>query len=179
MPPVIEHGPYTLRLPSAVDVSWVFHACQDQDIQRFTQVPTPYGPADAISWVGLAAEDCAQGVAYHFVVTVTETGELVGAASVGLRDGWGEIGYWVERDARGQGVAKAAVLAIESWSAAVLGLTEWRLSIAEPNAASQGVARSCGYERMASGRAELCKGLPMVVFFKQLAGAAGAQPASD
>jgi RimJ/RimL family protein N-acetyltransferase len=176
-PPVIEHGPYTLRLPTAADVSWVFHACQDEDIQRFTQVPSPYGPADAIAFVGFAAEACVEGSGYHFLVAITETGELVGAASVGVHDeGYGEIGYWVERDARRQGVARSAVEAVEAWSRGALGVGEWRLSIAEANVASQAVARACGYERSPSTAAEPCKGLAMVVFVKRRP---PGQPASD
>ncbi len=54
-PPVLEQGPFTLRLPRAEDVSWIFHACQDPEIQRYTMVPVPYRPADAVTWVTDAA----------------------------------------------------------------------------------------------------------------------------
>ena len=67
-PPVLEHGPFTLRLPRAEDVSWIFHACQDPEIQRFTLVPVPYRPADAVTWVTNAASRCEAGVALDLVV---------------------------------------------------------------------------------------------------------------
>src|SRR5262245_45291679 len=109
--PVLEEGPFTLRLPSAEDVSWIFHACQDEDIQRFTLIPTPYRPADAVAFIAFADECCAAGTALHFVVARTETGELLGAASLDLTqgDGVGELGYWVERWSRRQGVGRAAI----------------------------------------------------------------------
>ena len=92
-PPILEEGPFTLRLPRAEDVSWVFHACQDEDIQRFTMVPTPYRPSDAVAWVASAAEACATGTALDLLVMITETSELLGAASLKLTagDGRGEI----------------------------------------------------------------------------------------
>ena len=118
-PPVLEEGPYTLRLPRTEDVSWIFHACQDEAIQRFTLVPVPYLPSHAVGYVTAAEECCAAGTALHFVVALTESGELLGAASLGLTtrgDGAGELGYWVERDARRQGVARRAIAALERFA---------------------------------------------------------------
>ncbi len=177
-PPTIEHGPLTLRLPTAVDVPWVYAACQDEDIQRFTTIPSPYRPDDAVAWVAVAAELCDADREFHFLISLTETGELLGSA--GLRPGAApsraEIGYWVERYARRRGVASTAVLALERWGASTLGLRECFLRVAEGNAASMAVARRCGYELMGPD-AEPCKGLPVVVLGKALGG--GDQPASD
>ena len=111
-PPVLEQGPFTLRLPRAEDVSWIFHACQDADIQRFTMVPgARTARADAVDVRRRTADASAARPdgARDFVVALTETGELLGAASLELtarRRQAGELGYWVERDARRQGVAR-------------------------------------------------------------------------
>jgi RimJ/RimL family protein N-acetyltransferase len=169
-PPIIEEGPFTLRLPRAEDVSWVFHACQDEDIQRFTMVPTPYRPSDAVAWVASASETCATGTALDLLVMVTETSELLGAASLKLTagDGRGEIGYWVERDARRRGVASAAVAALERHGADALGLSEVQLRIAEQNVASRALAEAAGYE-LVGAAAMSCNGLPAVIYVKSLA----------
>jgi RimJ/RimL family protein N-acetyltransferase len=175
--PVIEHGAFTLRLPAASDVPWIFAACQDEDIQRFTSVPSPYTPADAVGWITRAAEQCAAGREFHFLISLTDTGELLGSSGVLLSDapGRGELGYWVDRDARRRGVATGAIAALERWSAARLGVVETFLRIAEANMASQAVAERCGYEVV--GRdPEPCKGLPVLLFAKRLD---GLQPADD
>jgi RimJ/RimL family protein N-acetyltransferase len=167
---VLEQGPFTLRLPRAEDVSWVFHACQDPEIQRFTMVPVPYRPADAVAWVNLAKTRCEAGVALDFVVARTESGELLGAASLEVVEGEGtaELGYWVDRDARREGVATAAVTALERHGSAELGIRSARLRIAVDNAASRGLAVALGYE-LAGPDEDLCKGLETVSYVKSLA----------
>jgi RimJ/RimL family protein N-acetyltransferase len=167
---VLEQGPFTLRLPRAEDVSWVFHACQDPDIQRFTMVPVPYRPADAVAWVNLAATRCEAGVALDFVIARTESGELMGAASLRMAgdEDRGELGYWVDRDARRQGVASAAVTALERHAAAELGIRSTRLRIAVDNVASRGLAVALGYE-LDGPDEDLCKGLETVSYVKSLA----------
>jgi RimJ/RimL family protein N-acetyltransferase len=169
-PPIIEEGPFTLRLPRAEDVSWIFHACQDEDIQRFTGVPVPYAPADAVAWIGLAAAQCEQGDELQLLVSLTESGELLGAASLDLThgDGRGEIGYWVERDARRRGAASAAVRALERYGSEVLHLRETFLRIVEGNVPSEALAVAAGY--LPAGRdPEPCKGKVALVYTKVLA----------
>lgn len=168
-PPTLEEGPFTLRLPRAEDVSWVFHACQDEEIQRFTTVPSPYAPADAIAWVGSAAEQWSQGAELRLLVALTESGELLGAAGLNLThgDGRGEIGYWVERDARRRGVAAASVRALERYAAEVLHLEETFLRIVEDNTPSAAVALACGYVS-AGTDPTLCNGQAAVRYVKAL-----------
>jgi RimJ/RimL family protein N-acetyltransferase len=182
MPPTLEEGPFTLRLPRAEDVSWVFHACQDEDIQRFTTVPSPYAPADAIAWVASAAEQWAQGTELALLVALTESGELLGAASLNFThgDGRAEIGYWVERDARRRGVAAASVRALERYAAEVLHLQETFLRILEDNTASTALALACGYVSDGPDPTP-CKGQAAVRYTKVLGPrpAPAADPASD
>jgi RimJ/RimL family protein N-acetyltransferase len=170
-PPVLEEGPYTLRLPRTEDVSWIFHACQDEAIQRFTLVPVPYLPSHAVGYVAAADECCAAGTALHFVVALTESGELLGAASLALMapgDRTGELGYWVERDARRQGVARGAIAALERFAGEELGLRELRVPILSDNAASRGLVEACGYTFLGDGP-ELAPGRPSVRYAKVLA----------
>jgi RimJ/RimL family protein N-acetyltransferase len=168
--PVVEEGPYTLRLPIVEDVSWIFHACQDEAIQRFTLVPTPYLPTHAVGFVEVAATACAEGSALHFVVARTESGELLGAASLGLGapgEGVGELGYWVDRDARRQGVGRAAIAALERLAVEV-GLRELLVPILADNDASRRLIESCGYALVGDGP-ELAPGRPSVRYAKVLA----------
>jgi RimJ/RimL family protein N-acetyltransferase len=167
-PPVVEHGRLTLRLPQAADVPWIFHACQDPEIQRFTTIPSPYRAEDAVGWIRLAAELCASGRGYHFLVSLTETGELLGSCGLDLGEepGRGEIGYWVDRDQRGQGVATAAVRALEWWATTELAVVETVLRIVEANTASIRVAERCGYV-LTGPDDDACKGQPTLRYVKQ------------
>lgn len=168
-PPVIEHGRFTFRLPDAVDLPWIFQACQDPDIQRFTTVPSPYGADDAVEWIRHAADECAADRAYHFVVALTETGELLGSCGIGCDEdpSRAELGYWVDAHQRRQGVATAAVTAVEGWAVRELGIVEAALRIAEPNVASIRVAERCGYQLVGPDDTT-CKGLPTLRFTKSL-----------
>ena len=168
-PAVLEQGPFTLRLPTAEDVSWIFHACQDPDIQRFTMVPVPYRPSHAVEWVTQAATRSKTGVALDLVVAKTETGELSGRQHQAAgRVGQAELGYWVDRYVRREGVASAAVIALERYAAAELGVRSARLRIAVDNVASRGLAAALGYE-LAGPDEELCQGLATVSYLKSLA----------
>jgi RimJ/RimL family protein N-acetyltransferase len=168
---VLEEGPYTLRLPRSEDVSWIFHACQDESIQRFTLVPAPYLPSHAVGYVVAAEECCSAGTALHLVVARTESGELLGAASLGLTapgDGVGELGYWVERDARRQGVARRAIAALERFAGDEVGLRELVAPILTDNVASRRLVEACGYILLGDGP-ELAPGRPSVRYGKVLA----------
>jgi RimJ/RimL family protein N-acetyltransferase len=83
-------------------------------------------------------------------------------------DGQVEIGYWVDRDARRQGVATAAVTALERHGVAELGIRRVRLRIAAENRASASLALALGYE-VAGPDEDGCKGLETVSYVKSLA----------
>ena len=165
----IEQGPFTLRPPTATDIPWIFDACQDPLIQRYTTVPSPYRADDAVGWVRQAATLREEGVELHLLVALTESGELLGAASIRPTPdrARAEIGYWVERYARGRGAASGAVLGLEAWASASLGATETFLRIAEENDASRRVALRCGY-RLEGPDPEPFRGLPVLRFSKRL-----------
>jgi RimJ/RimL family protein N-acetyltransferase len=105
------------------------------------------------------------------VVALTESGELLGAASLGLTapgDGAGELGYWVERDARRQGVARRAIAALERFARDEVGLRQLVVPILTDNAASRGLVEACGYTLLGDGP-ELAPGRPSVRYGKALA----------
>jgi RimJ/RimL family protein N-acetyltransferase len=60
--PTLTGARVSLRPWRADDVDAVFAACQDAEIQRWTQVPVPYAREHAEGFVsGIAAETWAQG----------------------------------------------------------------------------------------------------------------------
>jgi RimJ/RimL family protein N-acetyltransferase len=146
----IEAGPITLRPWRPEDVAFVFEACQDDEIHRWTPLPRPYRPSDAVALLRLSEEGRATNAAALFAITVTETGELVG--SIGLKEidwehGRAEAGYWMAREARGRGLAIVALRALTAWAGEHLGLAEVWLQVAAGNEASLRAAERAGYER--------------------------------
>jgi RimJ/RimL family protein N-acetyltransferase len=145
---VIEIGAYTLRPWQPADTSFVFHCCQDPDIQRWTTVPVPYRPGDAASFVVAHATPQPEDASAWFAVVRTDTGELLGSISLNWfdrRSRTGEMGYWLGPDARGQGVMSTVLAGLARWAVAALDLASVMLRIAAGNSASRRVAARAGF----------------------------------
>ncbi len=146
---MIPAGEVTLRPWEPADTSFVFDSCQDPDVQRWTRVPAPYTALDAATFVERHARPQPEDDGAFFAITKTDTGEVLGSMSFGHID-WAfataEAGYWVARDARGQGVATCALASLVEWGRRELRLVEVRLRVLVGNVASQRVAERAGFE---------------------------------
>lgn len=168
---MIEGGGVTLRPWEAPDVAFLYDACQDPEIQRWTQVPSPYEPHHAVEFVAFAETEALHGRSLHLAVTATETGELLG--SVALHDLAGrpdrvEAGYWIAAEARGRGVATAALETLTRFAFDDLGFDELRLQIFEGNGPSEAVARRAGFTCVGTG-AEPSSGRPVTLWSRRRA----------
>jgi RimJ/RimL family protein N-acetyltransferase len=150
--PLID-GPTWLRPWRDTDLQAIVRACQDPDIIRWTRVPERYGEADARSFL-LARYDAvlAGATAPFAIVSGEDDTRLLGSISL-MRLAWqharGEVGYWLARDARGQGHVTRAVGLICRWGFDTLGLERIDLLAGTGNAASQKVAERAGFTREA------------------------------
>jgi RimJ/RimL family protein N-acetyltransferase len=128
------------------DAPAVTAACQDPEIARWIPlIPTPYTEQDARDFLEhiAASED-----SYGFAVVDAESGELAGSIAIRLqRFSTGHIGYWVAREARGRGVATAALNALCRWAVDELDLQRLELVTDPENLASQRVAEKAGFQR--------------------------------
>src|SRR5206468_4132414 len=79
---VIEGGIVTLRPWERADAVFVFEACQDADIQRWTRVPRPYTALDAATFIDRHARAQPEDDGAFFAITRTDNGELLGAISL-------------------------------------------------------------------------------------------------
>jgi len=97
-------------------------------------------------WVEQGAPDLA--------VTSRSTGELVGVVGVKRRGepGTAELGYLVRPQARGRGVATAALDAVTEWCLGPGGFTTCEVQIDLQNLPSQKTAAAAGYERTRTAR---------------------------
>jgi RimJ/RimL family protein N-acetyltransferase len=122
----------------------VHAACQDAEIQRWTEVPLPYLPEDAEQFVGpVAADTWAEGGA---LFAVEHDGALVGSMGVhGVRDGVAPVGYWTVPAHRGRGLTGEALRVLTDWALAQPDVHRVEL-VAEPaNTGSCRVAESAGF----------------------------------
>lgn len=146
-PITLTTGRLRLRPFTPDDVDAVYAACQDPDIQRWTQVPAPYQRSDAEFFVNrLSPDGWRQDMEYPFAVEPVEGGPLIAAAGLHLRgEGIREVGFWQVREHRGHGYMTEAVGALAHWAFTALGVHRllWRAEVG--NTASLAVAERAGF----------------------------------
>jgi RimJ/RimL family protein N-acetyltransferase len=134
------------------DLDALVVACQDSEIARWTRVPLNYSETDARAYLLQRYDMVFAGLAAPFAIVRAPDEELVGSISL-MRIVWeharAEVGYWLAREARGQGHATRAVELICAWGFAELGLERIDLLAATGNVPSQRVAERCGFTREA------------------------------
>jgi RimJ/RimL family protein N-acetyltransferase len=152
--PLVD-GTTLLRPWRDSDVVAVTAACQDPEIARWTRVPDNYSQSDARAFLLYRHDAVLIGAAAPFAVVSADDRLLGSVALIGIE--WphlrGEVGYWLAREARGQGHATRAVRLICGWGFDALGLGRIVLHAATENVASQRVAQRAGFTREAELRA--------------------------
>ena len=145
----IAAGRFRLRRCHAADADWVYRACQDPAIQRWTRVPSPYRLDDALAYVTEFVDaSWTSGRAAPFGVFDGVSGEGLGTislVSMDLADGLAEVGYWVAPWARRRGAATAGTLAIARWAFESLGVARLTWLAEVGNDGSRAVAERAGF----------------------------------
>jgi RimJ/RimL family protein N-acetyltransferase len=153
--PRLRDDEIVLRPPAPGDVDAITEACQDPEIPRWTRVPSPYTRAHATEFVERSARMWEQGTDAPFVIVDAETGQLLGAIGVhrfaGEDDG-PEVGYWLDREARGRGVATRALRLVVDWACHRLGF-RLLLQADVRNAASRRVAEKVRFQFVGEAKA--------------------------
>jgi len=149
--PLVD-GPTALRPWRDTDLDDLVAACQDPEIVRWTRVPPRYGQPEARAYLRQRYDATFAGLTAPFAIVGPDDGPLLGSISL-MRFAWkharAEVGYWLARQARGQGHATRAVKLICAWGFAALGLERIDLLAATENPASQHVAERAGFRREA------------------------------
>jgi RimJ/RimL family protein N-acetyltransferase len=145
--PPLQDGVVLLRPFSDDDVSELVAALADPEVSHWTTIPFPYTEKDARGWIERAAELWREGDGTPFAVTDRETGRLVGGIGMSVRDGVGTFGYWIREDARGRGIAPAALRLLCRWAVDDLGLERLQLMTLPGNVSSERVAEKGGFRR--------------------------------
>jgi RimJ/RimL family protein N-acetyltransferase len=162
-----EAGSVVLRPLQAADVAAVAAACNDEQIQRWLPLPSPYTTGHAEDWcLRLSHELREQGDGLNLAM-VTPDGAFIGCISLKKTD-WRarvtEIGYWTAPELRGAGHTTAAAGYLARWALAN-GMERVELTAATGNRASQRVAEKAGFRFegvlanagfVTGGRVDLC-----------------------
>jgi RimJ/RimL family protein N-acetyltransferase len=136
----------TLRLPREEDAPVIFEACQDPEIPRWTNVPSPYTEDDA--WSFVRGVPRGEGPEMSLVIADADDDSLIGA--IGLRQpapGVGDVGYWLAAPARGRGLTTRALRLLCAWGFEELALARIQLHTLPGNVASERVAERAGFTR--------------------------------
>jgi len=158
MPPItlparpLCDGPTTLRPWRESDVPKLVAICRDEEIRRWTRVPTLYGIVAARAWVDESRSLVSAGISAPFAIVASDDDRLLGSISL-MRFTWeharGEVGYLLGSEARGRGHATRAVQLVCAWGFAALGLERIELLAATGNRPSHRVAERAGFTREA------------------------------
>lgn len=145
--PTLSGRRVRLRPWRSDDADAVFAACQDGEIQRWTEVPVPYRREHAEAFVGEVAADAWAAGGAQFAVESTDDGALVGAMTLfPPKDGVGTAGYWTLAEHRGHGLTGEALRLLSAWALDDLGLRRMQLIADVANTGSRRVAEAAGYQ---------------------------------
>ncbi|KQZ05220.1 acetyltransferase [Microbacterium sp. Root53] len=144
-PVELRTGRLRLSAPVEADVDAIHRICQDELIQRYTTVPSPYRREDAESFVRLVAEWWEAGS--ECVWALRDAEGLVGMVGLHrIKDGAAELGYWLAPEARGRGYMAEATRAVVDFAFGPMRLErlEWHAVVG--NTGSARVAQSLGFQ---------------------------------
>ncbi len=137
----------TLRRWEVGDLPKVMSAFADDDIQRwhFLRIDSSVEAEEWIArtWAGWQSETVAT-----WAISVGAQAEAVGRASLyfhDLRNGLGEISYWVTPQARGAGLATRALVAVATWAFDTAGMHRVEVTHSVANPSSCRVASKAGF----------------------------------
>jgi uncharacterized protein YhfF/ribosomal protein S18 acetylase RimI-like enzyme len=142
---------HRLRPLQSSDAKWIYHACQDAEVQHWTKIPRPYTREHAKSFVVDQ-----NGELLANAIINSRTGETAGVAGIHhIKDGVATVGYWIAPQARRAGAASTALKILPSIVKRLGDAQTVRAIIAETNVASRATAERAGF-KIARKSAEQC-----------------------
>jgi RimJ/RimL family protein N-acetyltransferase len=142
------------------DVAALVVAWHDPLVVAHSPVPRDTSPEAARRWIAGDAERRARGLALDLVIAPVDGDDVWG--EVGLRGfdgatGRAEVGWWLAAEARGRGLAAAALDLLATWALSPpLGLRQVWARAGTINQASAHAAAAAGFHRLgAAGAADI------------------------
>ncbi|MFT8245973.1 bifunctional GNAT family N-acetyltransferase/(deoxy)nucleoside triphosphate pyrophosphohydrolase [Roseomonas sp. BN140053] len=139
------------------DAAELHRLVNDWEVARMlSRVPFPYPRELAAAWIASTREEIADGRAFHLAVVRGEAddGPLIGCVGLTLAGRDAELGYWLGRRHRGEGLATEAAGRLARWGLANLDIDGVSASVLEENPRSAAVLRRIGFREDGRGEAE-------------------------
>ena len=153
IPPVLQTERLLLDAVTPADAEAVFELCQDEEVQRWVPVPSPYTRASAEFFTGEYASQGANatepGTGFTlWAIRDAATARFLGALELSNQPFFSAtLGYWLGRPSRGTGIMTEAVETVVEFAFADGGLglerIQWEALVG--NTASALVARKAGF----------------------------------
>jgi RimJ/RimL family protein N-acetyltransferase len=146
--PPLEQDGVRLRPWSLDDLDDVVRCCNDEQVRRFLPpIPIPYTQLDAEEFI-TGADEALERDSVTMAVCDAPSGELRGAVGMRmLEPEVAQFGYWVDPEARGQGIASSALTLVSRWVLRELAPARLQLFTDVENEASKRVAERAGFTR--------------------------------
>lgn len=158
--PTLHYGLITLRKPEERDIIPLFEGVKDPIIPKFTRIPANYQMANAEHYVRERSPN-AFTMQTEIQLALEYDGEFAGALSfhtLVLEEAKAEIGYWLTIDARGKGIATAAIKLLTGYGFETIGFHRIEALVVESNKPSMKVLLNAGYLQEGVLRDKSCCG---------------------
>ncbi|MFY9481751.1 MAG: GNAT family N-acetyltransferase [Ilumatobacteraceae bacterium] len=142
---------HRLRNLESSDAEWIYQACQDEEVQRWTKVPRPYTREHAESFIKNKNGELAAWAIVDF-----RSQEPVGMIGIHhVINGVASIGYWVAPWGRKSGAASTVLQIIPTLARRIGKAHTLHATIAETNTASRRTAERAGFSLLGNA-ADMC-----------------------
>ncbi len=132
---------HRLRNLKSSDAEWIYTACQDEEVQRWTKVPRPYTREHAESFIKDKNDEFAA-----WAIIDSRSQNPVGVIGIHhVINGVASIGYWVAPWGRKSGAASTALRIIPTLARRIGNAHTLQATIAETNVASRRTAERGGF----------------------------------
>lgn len=139
---------FSLRQWEENDASTLVKISHDKDIRQFTSVPVFEADKQAKQWIAERIHETTIGLSLYLGIVPDDQTMPVGSVNVLKVDELNqkaELGYWLQKSARGKGWASEALRELATWCVRSAGLIRVELFISCDNNASQRVAERAGF----------------------------------
>ncbi len=150
--PTLQYGLVTLRPSAEKDIDSIFNACQDPLIPAFTTVPATYTLDHAIDFVRSDPFSFAERRELRFIIEHGNDNEakfagVISLHTINIKNHTAEIGYWLEKSMRGQGIGTIAAKMITDYGLRTIGFRRIDGLADVENAASQKLLTTAGFQK--------------------------------
>ncbi len=133
---------HRLRSLEASDTEWITRACQDEEVQRWTKVPSPYTRQHAESFIAENNGDLAA-----WAIIDSRSQEPVGVCGIHhITNGVASVGYWVAPWGRKSGAESSALQILRTIGTRIGNAHTLQAAVAESNSASRRTAERAGFQ---------------------------------